>query len=108
MSAEISALQTVLRNSISSYRLLLGSNVAALKYMKREIDTKKEESMISYDFSVFNTSGSNAGTNIARIEEGQEKGKGKGNGKDKKEEKKKKRKVDLNVGNGNAVKQSKK
>ena len=106
MSAEISALQTVLRNSISSYRLLLGSNVAALKYMKREIDTKKEESMISYDFSVFNTSGSNAGTNIARIEEGQEKGKG--NGKDKKEEKKKKRKVDLNVGNGNAVKQSKK
>ena len=108
MSAEISALQTVLRNSISSYRLLLGSNVAALKYMKREIDTKKEESMISYDFSVFNTSGSNAGTNIARIEEGQEKGKGKGYGKDKKEEKKKKRKVDLNVGNGNAVKQSKK
>ena len=103
MSGEISALQMVLRSTISSYRLLLGTNVAALKYMKREIDTKKEDSMISYDFSVYDTSGSNAGMNIQRIEGGQENMKGK-----KDDGKKKKRKSDLNVGNGNAVKQNKK
>ena len=75
--------------------------MAALKYMKREIDTKKEESMISYDFSVYDNSGSNAGMNIKRIEGGQESVKGK-----KDDGKKKKRKSDLNVGNGNAVKQN--
>ena len=101
MCAEISALQMVLRSTISSYRLLLGTNVAALKYMKREIDTKKEESMISYDFSVYDNSGSNAGMNIKRIEGGQESVKGK-----KDDGKKKKRKSDLNVGNGNAIKQN--
>ena len=105
MTTEIASLQVVLRDSISSYRLLLGTNVAALKYMKREIDTKKEESMVTYDFSLYDSSGSNAGTNIKKIDSGPEKVKGKFKGKEKEG---KKRKTDLNVGNGNAVKQSKK
>ena len=103
MTREISALQEVLRHSVSSYRLLLGTNVAALKYMKREIEAKKEESLVGYDFSAFTTSGSNAGGNIKRIEDKGGKGEG---GKGKKDKKKRKAEV-INIGNGNAVKQSK-
>jgi hypothetical protein len=45
----------------------IGTNVAALRYMKREIDERKEASMVSYDFSVFDKSGVNAGSNILNI-----------------------------------------
>ena len=89
---------------MGSYRLLLGTNVAALKYMKREVDQKKEEKMISYDFTVFNSSGSNAGSNITKMDDDTS-----GGGKKSREkESKKKRKAVINVGNGNALKQSKK
>jgi hypothetical protein len=100
---EIASLQAVLEQSVGSYRLLLGTNVAALKYMKREIEQKKEEKMISYDFTVFNSSGSNAGTNITKMEDNSSSGK-----KIRDKDTKKKRKAVINVGNGNALKQSKK
>lgn len=101
LTNEISALQAVLRDSVSSYRLLLGTNVAALKYMNREINQKKQEKMVGYDFSFFDSSGSNAGVNITKIDDG--------NAQKQKKEKdnKKKRKAVINVGNGNAVKQAK-
>ena len=88
---------------MGSYRLLLGTNVAALKYMKREVEQKKEEKMISYDFSVFNSSGSNAGANITRMDDTSS-----GSKKIRDKDVKKKRKAVINVGNGNALKQSKK
>ena len=101
LTNEISALQVVLRDSVSSYRLLLGTNVAALKYMNREINQKKQEKMVGYDLSFFDNSGSNAGLNITKIDDGtsQKRKKEKDN--------KKKRKSVINVGNGNAVKKAK-
>ena len=91
----------MLRESVSSYRLLLGTNVAALKYMNREINQKKQEKMIGYDFSFYDSSGSNAGSNITKIDDS--------NVQERKKEKdsKKKRKLVINVGNGNALKQAK-
>ena len=69
--------------------------------MNREINQKKEEKMVGYDFSIFDSSGSNAGANITKIDDG--------NAQKRKKEKdnKKKRKAVINVGNGNAVKQAK-
>lgn len=101
LTNEISALQVVLRDSVGSYRLLLGTNVAALKYMNREINQKKQEKMVGYDLSFFDSSGSNAGLNITKIDDGasQKRKKEKDN--------KKKRKSVINVGNGNAVKKAK-
>ena len=100
LTHEITSLEDVLRKSVGSYRVMLGTNVMALKYMKREIDQKKEDSLISYDFSVFNNSGNTAGANIMKIDDVSYEKKSK--------DKKKKRKASVvNVGNGNAVKQSK-
>lgn len=57
--------------------------------------------MVGYDLSFFDNSGSNAGLNITKIDDGtsQKRKKEKDN--------KKKRKSVINVGNGNAVKKAK-
>jgi hypothetical protein len=102
MTEEISSLETVLRESVGSYRVMLGTNVAALRYMKREIDERKEAKMIQYDMTVFDSSGSNAGGNITYV--GGDDGKGE---KDKKDKDLKKRKGTINVGNGNVSRQRK-
>lgn len=74
--------------------------------MKREIEERKEANMVSYDFSLFNKSGLNAGSNIVKIAGGDEGEKNKKSDESKNKDKSKKRK-NIDIGNGNSMKQRK-
>jgi hypothetical protein len=77
LAGEINALQQVIRGSVGDYRTLLGTNLAALRYMKSVVDEKRNASDLIYDMEGGDGNASKSASSKKRRSGGQQnKGKG--------------------------------